>query len=89
MQCYVYKSPRKADTYVYLAQRDDFSVLPAPLLESLGQLAFVLEFELTPERKLARANAAAVLEELARRGFHLQLPPVERPDGTAAPQADR
>ena len=28
MHAYVYKSQRKADTYVYLATRDDFECLP-------------------------------------------------------------
>ena len=36
MQAYVYKSQRKADTYVYLAARDDFARLPEPLRAQLG-----------------------------------------------------
>jgi len=28
-----------------------------------------------PERKLARANVAAVLADIERQGFYLQLPP--------------
>ena len=80
MQAYVYKSLRKADTYVYLAQRDDFARLPEPLRTQLGTLHFVLEVALTPERKLAREDAAVVRENLALRGFHLQFPPkVEDP----------
>lgn len=75
--CYVYKSLRKADTYVYLRHRDDFAALPAELAQALGELAFVLQFELTPERKLAREQAPVVLEHLAQRGFHLQLPPTD------------
>ena len=43
MHAYVYKSQRKADTYVYLAQRDAFDVLPAPVRERLGALTFVLD----------------------------------------------
>lgn len=75
MQAYVYKSLRKADTYVYLATRDDFESIPEPLREPLGVLAFVLEVALTPDRKLARGNAAQVREQLAAQGFHLQFPP--------------
>ncbi len=75
MQAYVYKSQRKADTFVYLAARDDFEQIPGPLREQLGPLAFVLEVALTPERKLARGNADEVREQLATRGFHVQLPP--------------
>ena len=80
MQAYVYKSLRKADTYVYLGARDDFERLPAPLRSQLGNLQFVLELAMTPERKLARGDAAVVRENLAVRGFHLQYPPtVEDP----------
>ena len=74
MQAYVYKSLRKADTYVYLAKRDDFTRLPEPLRTQLGTLQFVLEVALTPERKLAREDVAAVRDNLDARGFHLQFP---------------
>jgi uncharacterized protein len=75
MQAYVYKSQRKADTYVYLAARDDFDRLPESLRLQLGPLQFVLDVALTVDRKLAREDAAAVRENLATRGFHLQFPP--------------
>jgi uncharacterized protein YcgL (UPF0745 family) len=75
MHAHVYKSLKKADTYVFLAARDDFGRLPEPLRTQLGSLRFVLEVELTPERKLAREDPAAVRENLALRGFHLQFPP--------------
>ena len=75
MQAYVYKSLRKADTYVYLSARDDFARLPEPLRTQLGKLQFVFELALTPERKLARKDAAVVHANLAARGFHLQFPP--------------
>ena len=75
MLAFVYKSPKKADTYVYLAARDDFMRLPEPLRTQLGRLQFVLEFALTPDRKLAREDAAVVRENLALRGYHLQFPP--------------
>lgn len=74
MQAYVYKSLRKDDSYVFLAARDDFARLPGPVLQRLEPLRFVLEVALTPERKLARADAATVRENLVLRGFHLQLP---------------
>ena len=75
MHAYVYKSLKKADTYVYLAGRDDFARLPEPLRTQLGPLQFVLDVDLVPGRKLAREDAAVVRENLALRGFHLQFPP--------------
>ena len=75
MLAYVYKSLKKADTYLYLAKRDDFAGLPEPLRAQLGKLQFVLEVALAPGRKLARENPDVVRENLAMRGFHLQFPP--------------
>jgi uncharacterized protein YcgL (UPF0745 family) len=75
MQCFVYKSLRKADAYVFLRENEGFGVLPAALAETLGTLVFVIEIELSPQRKLAREDVAVVMANLAERGFHLQLPP--------------
>lgn len=80
MLAHVYKSLKRADTYVYLARRDDFASVPEPLRASLGRLQHVLDVELTPERKLAREDAAAVRANLAARGFHLQFPPSDAAD---------
>ena len=75
MQCFVYRSDRKADTYIYLRERDAFAVLPANIANTLGNLSLVLEFALTPERKLARGDAAVVIANLVAHGFHIQFPP--------------
>jgi len=77
MHAFIYKSLRKADTYVYLAARDDFARLPAPLRAQMGELSFVLEVALTPERRLARENVAVVRQNLAAQGFHVQFPPTQ------------
>ncbi|TBR36657.1 MULTISPECIES: YcgL domain-containing protein [Dyella] len=75
MQCFVYASQRKTDTYLWLARRDDFAIVPATLTTMLGQLRFVLEVQLDPERKLPQEDARAVLDHLSTQGWHLQVPP--------------
>lgn len=75
MQAYVYKSLRKADTFLYLRERDAFGLLPDVLRANLGELRFVLAVALTPERTLAREDAAVVRRNLSAQGFHLQFPP--------------
>jgi len=77
MHAYVYKSQRKADTYVFLAARDDFARLPPAVLAQMGELRFVLEVALTSERKLAQADVDVVRRNLAERGFHIQFPPTQ------------
>ena len=75
MLAYVYKSLKKADTYLYLARRDDFAGVPEPLRTRIGKLQFVLEVDLAPGRTLARENPEIVRANLGSRGFHLQFPP--------------
>lgn len=75
MHAYVYKSLRKADTFVFFATRDDFSPLPDDVRASLAPLRFVLDVALTPERRLAQADPDVVRANLVRQGFHLQMPP--------------
>ncbi len=81
MKCYVYKSSRRSDTYVYLAAPDQFASLPEILRHQLGVLSFVLELELTAERRLAQADAATVMANISDKGYYLQLPP----DGPPTP----
>ncbi len=75
MQCFVYKSLRRAETYVYLRAVDAVDVLPAPIAEQLGNLAFVIEIDLSTQRKLARENIDEVIVNLNGQGYHLQFPP--------------
>jgi uncharacterized protein YcgL (UPF0745 family) len=77
MHCYVYASQRKADTYLWMSQRDMFDALPESLLLLLGELRFVLEVELSGQRKLPQEDIEQVLENLRQQGWHLQLPPTE------------
>jgi uncharacterized protein len=77
MHCFVYASQRKADTYLWLQQRDNFQAMPAPLALMLGDLRFVLEVELHAERRLPHESAEVVMEHLQSQGWHLQLPPQE------------
>lgn len=75
MQCFIYKSLKKDQLYLYLNSKDDFSPVPEALLQSFGRLAFVMELELSAERKLARENPAKIIASLADKGFFVQLPP--------------
>ncbi|HEX5307180.1 MAG TPA: YcgL domain-containing protein [Dyella sp.] len=77
MHCYIYASLRKADSYLWLAERDAFADLPAELTALLGPLRFAMELDLDAQRKLPHEDAAQVLDHLRSRGWHLQLPPAQ------------
>lgn len=79
MQCFIYKSLKKNELYLYLQNKDDFSEIPEPLFKSLGKIEFVMELEITPERKLAREDADKVLASLQNKGFFVQMPPTVIP----------
>lgn len=75
MKCFIYKSSKKDQLYLYLPKKDDFEAVPPILRDTMGQPEFVMELELDAERKLARANATDVLAGLEEKGFYLQMPP--------------
>ena len=65
----------KAETYLYLADSQDFDDLPGPLRQRFGEPVFVMRLELSAQRKLARVDVERLIESLERDGFYLQLPP--------------
>ena len=73
MLYHIYRSNLKLDTYLYLLDKDDFTIIPRELLRVFGPPEFSFSFDLTEERKLAKEDAAEVLENLKQQGYHLQL----------------
>ncbi len=80
LRCWVYRSSRKDELYLYLRKKDQFDDLPEELLRLLGRPELVMDLELHPGRKLARTTAENVLEGLRTRGYYLQMPPELKPD---------
>jgi len=62
---------------------DPLGQIPDALRRALGRPTWVMQLELSLERKLARVAVQDVLEALARQGYYLQLPP----DGLISPTA--
>ena len=73
--CEVYKSLREEEMYLFVAREEGLGRVPEPLLERFGRSRLVTTLALTPERRLARASAADVIEAIESRGFYLQMPP--------------
>ncbi len=73
----VYKSPRKQDMYLYVDFAEALTRVPQSLLDRFGVPVEALTLELTNERKLARADADRVLEEIESTGYYLQMPPID------------
>ena len=75
----VFRSPKRAEMYLYVDKAEGLARVPEALLERFGQPGPVLVVALTAERKLSRVSAARVLESIEAQGFFLQMPPA--PEG--------
>ena len=73
--CTIYRSSKKADTYLYVEKRDDFSKVPEALRQLIGTPVLVMTLNLDQQSKLAQADLSKVKQELLDKGFYLQLPP--------------
>lgn len=84
MQCYVYKGNKKEDHFLFMPQKLDTQnlpkELPVTLLEMLGELALVVDFDLVETRKLPNADVTEVIAALNDRGFYIQMPKDEMYD---------
>jgi uncharacterized protein YcgL (UPF0745 family) len=79
MHCSIYKGRRAPDTYLFLPVRDDFSSVPAAVMQAMGAPVHVMDIVLSPERSLARADTHKVMRSLLLLGCYVQLPPKDNP----------
>lgn len=75
--CEVFRSPRKPEMYLYVDKAAGYRDLPEALLSQFGEPESVMTLLLTPERRLSRADAADVLQQIEQQGFYLQMPPTQ------------
>lgn len=90
MQVSAFKSPKKDELYLFVPQEDGLDKLPKELLVMFGEPKHVIDFELTPEKKLAREETSKVIEWLETKGYFMQMPPNEvEKMGDMAPPPER
>jgi uncharacterized protein YcgL (UPF0745 family) len=77
---WIYKGSRRAETYLYVPEENDFERVPAELLDAMGTLELVMELELHEKRQLARVHANDVMKSVEKVGYFLQMPPIEPQD---------
>ena len=78
--CQVFRSSKKDETYLYIAQGKTIDDLPEALSKQFGEPVFVMELELHHELTLSRADIHSVMRDVLEQGFHLQMPPTIHPD---------
>ncbi len=80
MKCEVYRSNRKAGTYLFVADAEDLGNLPDDLKARLEPLEWVMAIDLAERDTLAATRPATVIDSIESRGFFLQLPPGKETD---------
>jgi len=80
--CSIYRSSRKEGMYLYVDKRDGLEPVPEALMKTFGRADHAMDLMLTPDKRLARADAADVLAALKEQGFYLQVPPGPEDDYT-------
>ena len=71
----IFKGNKKEEMYLYVDQKEGLRQVPDDLLLTFGQTDSVMILPLTQDKKLARVEAADVLEAIEQQGYFLQMPP--------------
>ena len=73
--CSIYKTRKKAGMYLFVDRQKGLKDLPEVLLKQFSTPIHVNDMILSPDRPLARADVAQVMEKIRDQGFYLQMPP--------------
>ena len=76
----VYKTTRRPETFLFVPAGLAFNEWPDGLADVFHPAEHVMTLTLTPERPLAAQPADLVMNEIAKRGYFMQLPPTSGHD---------
>lgn len=72
----VWASSKKEEMYIYTNRLEGLKRVPEELLKMFGAPKEVMGLPLSEDKKLGRADAKKVLDEIKTKGYYLQMPPV-------------
>ncbi|WP_428943209.1 YcgL domain-containing protein [Pantoea sp. FN060301] len=75
MLCVIYRSAKRDQTYLYVEKKDDFSRVPAELMQGFGKPQLAMLLPLDGSKQLVNANLEKVKAALKEQGYYLQVPP--------------
>lgn len=79
----IYKSSKRDEMYLYLLKTAVVTeTIPEALCSVFGKPIPVFDLLLSADKKLARANAADILQAISTQGFYLQMPPAPQPSNS-------
>ena len=77
IQVSVYKSPKKAELYLYVLQKEQLENLPDELKVMFGKPEHVIDFEISENKKMPRVNPLEAIKSIQKKGYFIQMPPTE------------
>ncbi|MEM6159096.1 YcgL domain-containing protein [Erwinia sp. P6884] len=75
MLCVIYRSAKRDQTYLYVEKKDDFSRVPAELMQGFGKPQLAMLLPLDGSKRLVNADLEKVKAALKEQGYYLQVPP--------------
>lgn len=75
MLCFIYRSPKRDQMYLYVPNKEQFNEVPEQLLNAFGVPDFSMMVDLSKRENLAREDINKVRENMNSQGYHLQMPP--------------
>ena len=73
MICAVYRSSKRPNTYLFLTKKDDFSVIPAELLQVFGRPELVMLLTEDKLEKVLSVSKEKLLQELTTNRYWLWI----------------
>ncbi|MFQ1017066.1 YcgL domain-containing protein [Gilliamella sp. BG7] len=73
MWCYIYRSTKKENSYLYMEHENDFSTIPEKVMSIFGSPVFVMKVLLDGKRKFVVGTATEIEEKIKTDGFFLQM----------------
>jgi len=70
----IYKSSKKEGLYLYVKKEKGVTDIPEALLTLFGKPVLVTHMLIDHKKKLAKVDAAVLLEQINKHGFYLQMP---------------
>ncbi|MWN05560.1 hypothetical protein GA0061081_11133 [Gilliamella bombicola] len=73
MWCYIYRSTKKENCYLYMDKENDFSAIPEKIMSLFGTPVFTMKVLLDGKRRFVVGSSDEIEEKIKTDGFFLQM----------------
>ncbi|WP_081295236.1 MULTISPECIES: YcgL domain-containing protein [unclassified Gilliamella] len=73
MWCYIYRSSKKENCYLYIEKENNFSTIPDKILSIFGKPVFVMKVLLDGKRRFVVGTSDEIEKKIKMDGFFLQM----------------